>query len=64
MPSKKKSPAKSKAAPASAEDIRSDIHKALADARSKLKASKGGNIDTKLKLLDNCKRIIDDIWPC
>ena len=64
MPAKKKSPTKSQSAPPSTESIRSDIHRALADARGKLKVTKGKNIDMKLKLVDQCKRIIDDIWPC
>jgi hypothetical protein len=64
MPVKKKSPTKSQSAPASTESIRSDIHRALADARTQLKVTKGKNIDVKLKLVDQCKRIIDDIWPC
>jgi hypothetical protein len=60
MPAKKKSQAK----PASADAIRRDVQKALADARRKLKGAKGGPVDAKLKLLDHCKGIIDDIWGC
>ncbi len=64
MPAKKKSATKSQSAPATTDSIKADIHGALADARSKLKGAKGKNIDVKLKLLDQCTKIINDIWPC
>jgi len=64
MPAKKKSQPKVPSAPASTDSIRSEIQKALADARKKLKGAGGENVDTKLKLLDHCKGIIDDIWGC
>ncbi|HTV66550.1 MAG TPA: hypothetical protein VMD98_13150 [Bryocella sp.] len=60
MPAKKKSQAGS----ASTDSIRRDLQKALADARSKLKGAKGESVATKVKLLNHCKGIIDDIWPC
>jgi hypothetical protein len=63
MPAKK-SRAPAKSAPASVDSIRSDIQKALADARSQLKGAKNVNADTKLKLIDHCKRIVDDFWMC
>jgi hypothetical protein len=64
MPAKKTSQAKPQSAPATAESIHGDIQKALADARKKLKSAGVANVDAKLKLVDHCKRIIDDIWPC
>jgi hypothetical protein len=61
MPAKKKSASSSAATP---ESIRRELQKALSDARSKLKGAKGEGVATKVKLLDHCKGIIDDIWPC
>lgn len=64
MPAKKTSQAKPQSASTTTDSIHSDIQKALADARKKLKGAGAGNVDAKLKLVDHCKRIIDDIWHC
>lgn len=64
MPAKKTSQAKPSSASTTSESIRSDLQKALADASKKLKSAGVANADAKLKLVNNCKRIIDDIWPC
>lgn len=64
MPAKKTSQVKPQSASATSESIHSDIQKALADASKRLKGGGVANADAKLKLVNNCKRIIDDIWPC